>query len=166
KQHNGWVNVYSERGKGTTFNIYFPSVISLDDEKIEEGLSLKELQGNREKILFIEDEEGVRKITAKALRHYGYNVVEAETAREALDIFKRDMKNISLVFSDIVLADKTGIELVDELRAIKPGLKILLTSGYADKKSRWTDVNEKGFPFLQKPYSLADLLRSVREVLM
>lgn len=166
KQHNGWVNVYSERGKGTTFNIYFPSVISLDDEKIEEGLSLKELQGNREKILFIEDEEGVRKITAKALRHYGYNVVEAETAREALDIFKRDMKNISLVFSDIVLADKTGIELVDELRAIKPDLKILLTSGYADKKSRWTDVNEKGFPFLQKPYSLADLLRSVREVLM
>ncbi|MCU0285549.1 MAG: ATP-binding protein [Acidobacteria bacterium] len=166
KQHNGWINVYSELGKGTTFNIYFPSVISPDDEKIEEGLSLKELQGNREKILFIEDEEGVRKITAKALRHYGYYVIEAINANEAIDLFKKDLESISLVFSDIVLADKTGIELVDELRAIKPNLKVLLTSGYADKKSRWTDVNEKGFPFLQKPYSLADLLRSVREVLM
>lgn len=166
KQHNGWVNVDSEAGKGTTFNIYFPTVISPDDEKIEECLSLKELQGNREKILFIEDEEGVRKITAKALRHYGYDVTEAVTAREALDLFKIDMENISLIFSDIVLADKTGIELVEDLRALRPEIKVLLTSGYADKKSRWADVNEKGFPFLQKPYSLADLLRSVREVLM
>lgn len=165
KQHNGWVNVYSEPGKGTTFNIYFPLAVSSTDENVEERLSLKDLQGNREKILFIEDEEGVRKITAKALRDYGYDVVDAVTAREALDIFGKDAEDFSLVFSDIVLADKTGIELVESIQAIKPDIKILLTSGYADKKSRWSDVNEKGFPFLQKPYSLADLLKSIREVL-
>ncbi len=166
KQHNGWINVYSEPGKGTTFNIYFPSVVSMTDEEVEEGLSLKELQGNKEKILFVEDEEGVRKITVKALCDYGYNVAEAVTARQALDIFKKDSESFSLVFSDIVLADKSGIELVEELQELKPGVKVLLTSGYADKKSRWSDVNEKGFPFLQKPYSLADLLKSIREVLL
>jgi PAS domain S-box-containing protein len=165
KQHNGWVNVYSEPGKGTTFNIYFPLAVSSTGENVEERLSLKDLQGNLEKILFIEDEEGVRKITAKALRDYGYDVVEAVTAREALELFEKDSEAFSMVFSDIVLADKTGIELVESIQSIKPGVKILLTSGYADKKSRWSDVNEKGFPFLQKPYSLADLLKSIREVL-
>ena len=89
--------------------------------------------------------------------------MEAETARQALEIFNEQEGNFALIFSDIVLADQTGIELVEEIRNIKPGIKVLLTSGYADKKSRWMDVNEKGFPFLQKPYSLADLLKSIRE---
>ena len=166
KQHNGWINVYSEPGKGTTFNIYFPSVSSEAEEDNQDVLSLKDLQGNRERILFVEDEEGVRNITVKALRDNGYVVVEAETAREAFEIFQEESGNFALIFSDIVLADKTGIELVEELLVVKPDIKILLTSGYADKKSRWTDVNEKGFPFLQKPYSLADLLKNIREVLV
>lgn len=165
KQHNGWINVYSEPGKGTTFNIYFPSVASETEGDAQEGLSLKDLQGSGERILFVEDEEGVRKITVKALRDNGYVVVEAVTAREAMEIFAEEAGNFALIFSDIVLADKTGIELVEELLIVKPGIKVLLTSGYADKKSRWTDVNEKGFPFLQKPYSLADLLKSIRAVL-
>jgi PAS domain S-box-containing protein len=166
KQHNGWINVYSEPDQGTTFNIYFPSVVSGTDDEVEVGVSLEDLRGNNEKILFIEDEEGVRKITVKALRDYGYNVTEAATAGEAIDIFKRDTGNFSLVFSDIVLADKTGIELVEELRGKNPDVKVLLTSGYADRKFRWSDVNKKGFAFLQKPYSLADLLKTIRELLV
>lgn len=166
KQHNGWINVYSEAGKGTTFNIYFPIVTPGTDEGKQEKLSLKDLQGNQERILFVEDEEGVRKITVKALRDNGYAVVEAVTARQALEIFQQHGENFALIFSDIVLADKTGIELVEEVKVIDPDIKVLLTSGYADKKSRWVDVNEKGFPFLQKPYSLADLLISIREALM
>jgi DNA-binding NtrC family response regulator len=157
--------VYSEPGEGTTFNIYFPAAASVDDVEEEEGLSLRDFRGDNEKILFIEDEEGVRNITVKALRDYGYDVTEAETAGEAKEIFEKENGNFLLVFSDIVLADKTGIELVEELMEMKPGLKVLLTSGYADKKSRWSDVSEKGFPFLQKPYSLADLLSTIRGVL-
>lgn len=166
KQHNGWVNVYSEVGKGTTFSIYFPAVTPGSGGDTEEKLSLQDLQGNREKILFVEDEEGVRKITVKALRDNGYVVLAAVTARQALEIFQEHGGDFALIFSDIVLADKTGIELVEEIGTIKPGIKVLLTSGYADKKSRWADVSEKGFPFLQKPYSLADLLKSIREVLV
>jgi PAS domain S-box-containing protein len=165
KQHNGWINVYSEPGEGTTFNIYFPAAECAGDVEEEEGLSLKDFRGNNEKVLFIEDEEGVRNITVKALRDYGYSVTEAETAGEAMDIFKKEAGDFLLIFSDIVLADKTGIELVEDLLQIKPDLKVLLTSGYADKKSRWSDVSEKGFPFLQKPYSLADLLKTIRGVL-
>ena len=166
KQHNGWINVYSEPGQGTTFSIYFPSVVSGTNDEVEEMVSLEKLRGNNEKILFIEDEEGVRKVTVKALRDYGYNVTETATASEAFDIFKRDKGNFSLIFSDIVLADKTGIELVEELRRKKPGIKVLLTSGYANRKFRWSDVNKKGFSFLQKPYSLTDLLKTIRELLV
>jgi CheY-like chemotaxis protein len=165
KQHNGWINVYSEPGEGTTFNIYFPAAASREDVEEKEGLSLKDFRGNNEKILFTEDEEGVRNITVKALRDYGYQVTEAETAGEAVDIFKKADGDFLLIFSDIVLADKTGIELAEELLEMKPDLKVLLTSGYADRKSRWSDVSEKGFPFLQKPYSLADLLTTIRGVL-
>ncbi len=165
KQHNGWINVYSEPGKGTTFNIYFPAVIDEAQTVTEEGVSLKDLHGNKEKILFVEDEEGVRNITIRALRDYGYDVTEAVTVQDAIERFNKMKGNVALVFSDIVLPDRTGIELVEELTQLKPGLKVLLTSGYADQKSRWSDVNEKGLPFLQKPYSLADLLKTIREVL-
>jgi PAS domain S-box-containing protein len=166
KQHNGWINVYSKPDQGTTFNIYFPSVAHGTDAEVEEEVSIKELHGNREKILFVEDEEGVRKVTVKALRDYSYHVTEAATASEALDIFKRNQGNFSLVFSDIVLSDKTGIELVEELQGIKPEVKVLLTSGYANRKFLWSDLNEKGFSFLQKPYSLADLLKTIKKLLV
>lgn len=166
KQHNGWITVYSEAGQGTTFEIYLPAVLDETDMPVEEETPLKDLHGNQEKILFVEDEEGVRKITVRALRDYGYNVIEAVNAQEALDIFQSDSDDFALVFSDIVLADKSGIDLVEELRTFNPGIKILLTSGYADKKSRWSDVIEKGLPFLQKPYSLEELLKNIREVLV
>ncbi|MCP4214968.1 MAG: response regulator [bacterium] len=165
KQHNGWITVYSEPGKGTTFNIFFPSIEGDAETVKEKDVSLQDLKGNNERILFVEDEEGVRKITVKSLRDYGYDVTDTENAQTALDIFKEQKGNFELIFSDIVLPDKTGIELVEELLKTHPRLKALLTSGYADNNSRWSDVNEKGFPFLQKPYSLVDLLKTIREVL-
>lgn len=165
KQHNGWITVYSEIGRGATFNIYFPAVEDSQYPQHFEQIPLTQLQGNNEKILFVEDEEGVRKVTVRALRDYGYHVSEAVSAKEAIDIFKEKKGDFAMVFSDIVLADKSGIDLVEELRTDKSDLKILLTSGYADRKSRWSDVNKKGLPFLQKPYSLEDLLKSIRETL-
>ncbi|MCP4150212.1 MAG: MEKHLA domain-containing protein [bacterium] len=165
KQHNGWITVYSEVGDGTTFSILLPAIESETENVVEERVSLNDLKGNNEKILFVEDEEGVRKITIRSLCDYGYNVTAAETFEEAMDLFEKHAGDFDLVFSDIVLPDETGIELVEELLVLKPGIKVLLTSGYADKKSRWADVNERGLPFLQKPYSLMDLLKTIREVL-
>jgi PAS domain S-box-containing protein len=164
KQHNGWINVHSEPGGGTTFSIYFPALASGEEENLEQELSLMEFGGNGENILFVEDETGVREISAKALRDYGYKVTEAVNAGEAYHILEKQKEKFHLVVSDIVLPDKSGIELMENILSLHPNIKILLTSGYADHRSHWTDVLKKGIPFLQKPYSLVDLLKIIKEV--
>jgi two-component system cell cycle sensor histidine kinase/response regulator CckA len=164
KQHNGWIDVQSKPGGGTTFGIYFPALASSEEENLEQELSLMEFGGNGENILFVEDETGVREISAKALRDYGYKVTEAENAGEAHKILEEQNGNFQVVVSDIVLPDKSGIEFTENIQSLHPNIKILLTSGYADHRSHWTDVVKKGIPFLQKPYSLVDLLKIVKEV--
>jgi two-component system cell cycle sensor histidine kinase/response regulator CckA len=164
KQHNGWINVDSEPGGGTTFRIYFPALVSSEEENPEQELSLMEFGGNGEKILFVEDEIGVRELSAKALRDYGYEVIEARNAGEAREIFEKQKGNFHLVVCDIILPDKNGIELMENIQSLHPNTKILFISGYADHRSQWTDVVKKGVPFLQKPYSLVDLLKMIKEV--
>ncbi|NIM18557.1 MAG: response regulator [Candidatus Aminicenantes bacterium] len=165
KQHNGWIHVDSKPGEGSTFKIYFPALDAGEEEGVEQQTFPGEFAGNGEKILLVEDEAGVRKVAVKALRDYGYEVMEAETAQQGLDIFKKQKGNIQLVVSDIVLPDRNGIELTREISAIQPGIKILLTSGYSDQRAKWSEVVKEGIPFLQKPYSLGDLLKHVQEVL-
>ncbi len=164
RQHNGWINTYSEPDQGTTFRIYLPAVHIKSEEQNEKLTSAEELKGNGEQILIVEDEEGVREFTRRALEKGGYTVFVAVNAWEALDIFEK-VKNLDLVFSDVVLPDKTGIDLAEELLARKPELKILLTSGYTDQKSQWPIIQKKGFKFLQKPYALLDLLQTIKEVI-
>jgi len=165
KQHNGWITVHSEPGGGTTFDIYFPALASGEEEKVEQELSLMEVGGNGERILFIEDETGVRELSTKALRDYGYDVIEAKNAGEAREIFEKQKGNFQLVVCDIILPDKSGIELMENIQSLYPNIKILFISGYADHRSHWTEVVKIGMPFLQKPYSLVDLLKMIKEVL-
>lgn len=164
KQHKGWIDVHSEPGGGTTFGIYFPALASGREENPEQELSLMEFGGNGENILFVEDETGVREISAKALRDYGYKVTEAGTAGEAHKILEEQSGNFQVVVSDIVLPDKSGIEFTENIQSLHPNIKILLTSGYIDHRSHWTDIVKRGIPFLQKPYSLVDLLKIIKEV--
>lgn len=77
----------------------------------------------------------------------------------------REKENFHLIFSDVVLKDKSGLQLVEDIFSKKPGLKVLLTSGYTDQKSQWAIIKEKGYRFIQKPYALIDLLRTLREIL-
>ncbi len=165
KQHNGWLNVYSEIGKGTTFSAYFPALESGADEGLEEELAIEDYGGEGEKILLVEDEAGVRSIAGRALRDFGYRVIEAPSVQEALSMFEREKGEFQLVVSDVVLQDRTGLELMAELDSLKPGLKFILTSGYADHKSHWSDTADQSLPFLQKPYTMANLLKKVKEVL-
>jgi PAS domain S-box-containing protein len=165
KQHNGWLNVYSEPGQGTTFSAYFPALSEAEDEVCEEEVSLVNFRGNNERILLVEDEEGVRKIAARALQDYGYRVTEAAGFNEALSLFKKEQDGFHLVLSDVVLHDKNGLDLAAGIRAINPAVRLLLTSGYADQKAHWAEVVKKSIPFLQKPYSMANLLKKVRDIL-
>jgi DNA-binding NtrC family response regulator len=113
----------------------------------------------------VEDEEMVRSFTRKALIKNGYKVFTAANVDEAKRIFTSKNGHFELLFSDVVLPDGNGIELVDQILSENPQIKILLASGYTDKKSQWPLIKKRGFEFLQKPYDLGGLLRTLREVL-
>ena len=165
KQHEGWINIYSEPGQGSVFKIYLPASSYKSKRKVEETIPIEQIQGRGERILLVEDEAGVRDLTTRALRENGYVVIEAASTQEALDIFEQEKGNFHLVLSDVVLPDQTGIELVNQLLQRQPKIQIMLVSGYTDQKSEWVTIHKKGFRFVQKPYALPDLLRSVRELI-
>ncbi len=165
KQHEGWINVYSEPGQGSTFKVYLPTFSIRQKKQHKKTTSLPKLQGHGERILLLEDEQRVREFAARVLRENGYVVFNAGNAKEALDIFEREKGNFHLVFSDIVLPDKSGSLLAEQLLSRKPELSVLLCSGYTDQKSQWPLMREKGVRFLQKPYALADLLQAIREAI-
>ena len=104
-------------------------------------------------------------VTTKALNENGYHVINANSTTEAMEIFHREDGNFNLIFSDVVLPDNTGIELLEELLEINPDLNVLLCSGYTDHKSQFTAIRKKGFSFIQKPYALIDLLKVIKETI-
>ena len=165
KQHEGWINVYSEPGKGSTFKVYLPACSAEQEEERKDTLPLGELRGRGERILAVEDQKEVREFTTQVLGENGYVVFEAATAKEALEIFERENGAFHLVFSDVVLPDRSGLELVEELRARKGELGVVLSSGYTGERSHRQKIHERGFRFLQKPYALPDLFRILREAI-
>ena len=165
KKHKGWINVETRAGKGSTFKTYLPvSSKELEDES-KKIISLTELQGSGERILVVEDQEGVREFLRKAISENGYLAIEAKDAKEARDIFEEEKGNFDLIFCDVVLPDENGIELADQLLSQRPGIPVLLSSGYVDEKSQWLHIRKKGFRFLQKPYDITDLFQTIKEIL-
>ncbi len=165
RQHEGWINVYSEPGQGTTFRVYLPVAPADAVEEASAHVPLEKFRGNGERILVVEDEDEIRKFATRVLAENGYVGFEATGARKALDIFTSEKGEFHLVFIDVVLRDKNGLELADQLRSVKRRVPILMTSGYTDQKVHWPVIEERGFKFLQKPYSVADLLKAIKETM-
>ena len=165
KEHEGWINTYSELGLGTTFKIYFPASSGVMKEKTEEDFSLNDLRGKGERILLIEDEDNVRDIASAILGDNGYVIFGAHNAKRAKDIFEEENGRFHLIFCDVVLPGENGIQLTDYLLSQNSKIKILMSSGYIGNKAQRNIIKEKKFPFLQKPYSLPDLLMAVKDVL-
>jgi len=113
----------------------------------------------------VEDEDSVRELVESVLAENGYVVSVASNVKEAIRIFIEERKDFALVFSDIVLPDGNGVELVERLVSEKPELRVLLASGYAEEIANWQTLEVKGYAFLQKPYAVSELLRGVRELL-
>jgi two-component system, cell cycle sensor histidine kinase and response regulator CckA len=159
KQHDGWINVYSQSNEGSTFTVYLPALLMGDEER-NDGELAGRISGHGERILLVEDRDEVRDFARRALQAHGYTVLEAPDASEAFDVFVGAKREIDLLFTDMILPDESGLEFAERLLALKPDLKVLLSSGYTDEKSHRPAIQEKGFPFVQKPYSMSVLLHA------
>jgi PAS domain S-box-containing protein len=166
KVHGGWIEVQSQVDQGSTFSIYLPADETTTARTEREGEEpIDELQGRGERILFVEDAQNVREFAVRVLRENGYEVTAAADVQSALETLDRVAWQIDLVLTDVVLPDRTGIELAVEVLARENGPRVLLSSGYTGPRSQWETIHDRAWPFLQKPYSLHDLLRTIREVL-
>lgn len=165
KQHKGWIEVLSEVGKGTTFRIYFPAVAATAD-----SAGLKEDRENNccgnETVLVVEDEPQLRSMVCGVLRQHGYTTLEASCGPEAIPIFRENISKISLVVTDMVMpGNMNGRELGEILKAEKPGLRIIYSSGYSPEMFAKDSVLKRGLNFLQKPYHPSALAKIVRDCL-
>ncbi len=167
QQHGGWVHVYSEQGAGCTFKVYLPSCASADTAVTAPAPVVNEpiQSGDGQRILLVEDEPGVRELALRILRQNNYTVIAAASVGEALQLYAAADAPFELLLSDVVLPDGNGLDLVEQLLALQPGLRVLMASGYTDERSRWPAIQARGLRFIPKPYPVATLLRTLHEVL-
>jgi len=165
KQHQGWIEVESTVGKGTTFRFFIPYAGSAQTE-VERPTTQVAVRGGTETILLVEDEKPVRELVSRVLQKYGYKILQAGNGIEAIAAWNQHKDEISLLFTDLVMPDNmNGRELAEKLRIDRPGLKVIFTSGYS------ADIVGKDFKlepelnFLQKPYQPQTLALTVRRCL-
>ena len=163
KQSGGWIWVYSEPGQGTTFKIYLPR-IQAQAEAFTPTVPAP-LRGGSETILMVEDDDKVREVALRTLRERGYIVLEAANGWEALRAAEDKNAAIALLLTDIVMPHMGGRELVERLRTLRPEIKVLYTSGYAEQAIVHQGTLDRGVAFLPKPFDSTSLARKVREVL-
>jgi CheY-like chemotaxis protein len=164
KQSRGHIWVYSEPGRGTTFKIYLPAVEELSPIREKPVPASESLRGH-ETVLVVEDEEMVRKLACDILQMNGYRVLDAVDAADALMKYEQHEGAIDLMITDVVLPHISGRELAGHLTPLRPDMKILYMSGYADDAIVHHGVLDAGTNFLQKPFTPDSLARKVREVL-
>jgi CheY-like chemotaxis protein len=163
EQHQGWINVYSEVGQGTTFRIYLPRLTGKVVIK-SAPTALTALRGGNETILLVEDDPALRVAVRKALSQLGYRIIEAPTGIKALEVWQENRDEISLLLTDLVMPDgMSGKDLAQRLLRENPKLKVIYMSGYS------AEVVGKDFPFtedvnfLTKPFPAQKLAETIRD---
>jgi len=164
KQSGGNIWLYSEPNKGTTFKIYLPAVDALPEDIGKAAPVEAERQGSGT-VLVVEDDEQLRRLTHRALAAQGYEVLEADRGRSALDAARRHEGPIDLLVTDLVMPDTNGPKLAETLRAARPGLRVLFMSGYPEGAIVHHGMLEAGVAYLAKPFTTEAITRKVREVL-
>ncbi len=164
KQSGGYIWVYSEPDRGTTFKIYFPRV----DQPVQTGGAdrrIGSVQRGTETILLVEDDPQLRQLSSSVLAHCGYKVLVAASPEEGLDICKSNHQNIRLLVTDVVMPRMNGRQLAERVLKMSPNVRVLYMSGYTNNAIVHYGVLDPGLWFLPKPFTLSALVAKVREVL-
>jgi CheY-like chemotaxis protein len=164
KQSGGYIWVYSEPDRGTTFKIYLPRVDQPAENAADEK-RLNPVQRGTETILLVEDDPQVRQLSSSVLTHCGYKVLVAATPQEGLAICSANHHDIRLLVTDVVMPGLNGRELAEKILQICPKLRVLYISGYTGNAIVHYGVLDDGLWFLPKPFTLSALVAKVREVL-
>jgi CheY-like chemotaxis protein len=163
KQHNGYINVYSEPGEGTTFKIYLPVIKA----KIEEPKHAETITsvGGTETVLLAEDDEAARELTKTVLQEFGYTVIDAKDGEDAIEKFMANKNRIDLLILDVIMPKKSGPEAFNEIKKIAPAIKTVFISGYTTDAIHKKKLLEENINFVSKPFSPQVILHKIREVL-
>ncbi len=165
KQHQGWLEVASEIGRGTTFRVYVPMAV-LSTDHLQQPPEEISARGGHETILLVEDEHPVRELVSNILRGLGYHVLEAASGAKAVAVWQEHQQRIDLLLTDLVMPDRmNGRELAERLRQDRPELKVLFTSGYSAEVGGKETLFQRDANFLQKPYHPQKLALAVRDCL-
>jgi PAS domain S-box-containing protein len=165
KSHGGFINVYSEPGRGTAFKIYLPVTREAAEQKIIGILKPAPLKGGTETILVAEDDDALRKLTTVILSHMGYRVIEAMDGNDAVEKFINNKDAIKLVILDGIMPGLNGKEVYREIAALRPDMRCIFISGYAEDIFTKDGIPIEKVDFLMKPITPSVLLNKVREVL-
>jgi PAS domain S-box-containing protein len=162
-QSGGYIDLYSEPGQGTTFKVYLPAFAeAAPSAGMPEPVPVL---GGTETVLVVEDQAEVREYAVTVLKEYGYRVIDAETANDALRCCEWERDPIHLLLTDVVMPKMSGRELADRLKKVRPGIKVLFMSGYTDDVILRHGMLEEGVQFIEKPFSPEKLAGKVRAVL-
>lgn len=163
-QHNGFIYVYSEKGRGTSFKIFLP-LIAEEELADNEKRVVDPVEGGTETILVVEDDAAVRKVVEMFLINYGYEVISAKDGEEAVEKFNANSLAIKLILMDMIMPKKSGMEAYRQIKHNHPDVKVLFTSGYTADFIQSRGELDKGVDLIMKPVKPAELMKKVREML-
>lgn len=165
KQNNGFINVYSEPGQGSTFKIYLPRHHASPEKEASAVHSEEPAPTGNETILLVEDEPGILEMTRTMIEQKGYTVLSAASPAAAVQMGRDCTDRIHLLITDVIMPEMNGRDLAEQMRSLFPDIRVLFMSGYTANVIVHQGMLDKGVDFLQKPFSTNDLALKVRQVM-